>query len=115
MLRIKEDQQKVFSGMIYRTYSELDLLELLDIKLALEKKEDIGHIDIETILGTYEGHTILSIFQHFYEVYETILNQLKETDFEVQVNKHKQKLENKNLKRLYRIINMPTIDLKHDP
>ena len=114
-LIMREDQQKTYSGTIYRTQSELDLLELLDIKLALEKKDDIGYIDISTILGTYEGHTILSIYQYYYDVYEKLLNQLKETEFEIQVNKNKQHLENKNLRRLYRMINMPIIDLKNDP
>ena len=88
-LIMREDQQKTYSGTIYRTQSELDLLELLDIKLALEKKDDIGYIDISTILGTYEGHTILTIYQYYYDVYEKLLNQLKETEFEVQVNKNK--------------------------
>ena len=50
--------------MIYRTYSEVDFLDLQDIKFALEKKEDMIYIDLETILSTYEGHTIFSIFQH---------------------------------------------------
>ena len=72
-LRMDELQQKTYSGMIYRTYSELDLLELLDVKIALEKKEDIGHMDMETILGTYEGHTILSIYAQYYDVYESLL------------------------------------------
>ena len=102
--------------MIYRTYSELDLLELLDVKIALDKKEDIGHMDMETILGTYEGHTILTIYAQYYDVYESLLRQLKETELDSYINSHnKQVMENKNLRRLYRILNMPTIDLKSDP
>ena len=56
--------------MVYRTYSEVDLLELQDIKNAVLKKEDINFIDLETILGTYEGHTVFSIFQHYIPVYD---------------------------------------------
>ena len=53
---------KTYSGTIFRTFSEVELLELKDITYALEEKFDIGYIDLETILSTYEGHTIFSIF-----------------------------------------------------
>ena len=108
----KMEDDKKYSGMIYRTYSEIDLLDLLDIKIALERKEDINYIDLDTILSTYEGHTIFSIFQHYYEVYEKIAKQLKEQEFEYEINANKEIIENKALRRLYRILNMPTIDLK---
>ena len=98
--------------MIYRTHSEVDLLELQDIKFALEKKEDQTYIDLETILSTYDGHTIFSIFQHYYDVYDWILSQMKVQEFSSDINSNKQVIENANLRRLYRILNMPTIDLK---
>ena len=63
--------------MIYRTYSEVELLELEDIKKALKDREDVDYIDLETIFSTYEGHTIFSIFQHYYDVYEKVYKQLK--------------------------------------
>ena len=51
----KRESKKTYTGMVHRTYSEKELLELQDIKEILEKKEDMPYIDMETILSTYEG------------------------------------------------------------
>ena len=61
-------------------------------------------IDLETILSTYEGHTIFSIFWDSMSIYEQILNQLKETEFLEQENIDHQECENEKLRRLYRIL-----------
>ena len=49
-------------GIIYRTYSEVDLLDLAMIKVQLDKKELLHHIDVDTLLSIYEGHTVFSIY-----------------------------------------------------
>ena len=66
---------------------------------------------METILATYEGHTIFSIFAHFYEVYEKIHSQMKELTFPKKMNIKKEEMENTSLRRFHRILNMPTTDL----
>ena len=58
--------------MVYRTCSEIDILDLAQIKVALDNKEMINQIDLDTILSTYEGHTIFSIYWNYLEVYEKI-------------------------------------------
>ena len=108
----KRDSTKTYTGMVYRTYSEVDLLEIQDIKNTLEKKEDMIYIDMETILSTYEGHTIFSIFQHYFEVYEKIYSQIREQEFKPESNVKKEEIENTALRRLHRILNMPTTDLQ---
>ena len=61
--------------MIYRTYSYIDLLDLLHIESAIEAQEDFK-IEIDTILATYFGHTIFSLFVRNLKVYRKILKKL---------------------------------------
>ena len=50
------------SGMLFRTFSEIDLFEISEIFGSIKEKTKIRDIDPETFLCTYEGHTIFSIF-----------------------------------------------------
>lgn len=54
--------------MLFRTFAEIDLYELQQVSKALKKR--MPKIDMESILCTYEGHTIFSIFQEHIIVYE---------------------------------------------
>ena len=56
--------------MIYRTFTELDLLELRHINKALNGGVKIHEIDKDTILSTFEGHSIFSIYFDNIQVYE---------------------------------------------
>ena len=67
---------------------------------------------MDTILATYEGHTIFSIYLYQFEVYQKILSQLNEIEFEDETDASKKSLENSTLRRLHRILKMPTMDLK---
>ena len=51
-------------GMLYKTYSEVDLFELLRLNTLMKDNESLEKeiIDTETILSTFEGHTIFSIY-----------------------------------------------------
>ena len=51
-----------YSGVLFRTYNELDLFEMQRINDCIRKKDDIGTIDKEFILGIFEGHTMFSIY-----------------------------------------------------
>ena len=51
----------------------------------MEKEEEFSFND-ESILATYEGHTIFSIFLYKLQAYEKILDQLKGRDFEEELN-----------------------------
>ena len=76
----------------------------------MQKEKDF-YIDEETLLSTYEGHTIFSIYLQKHEVYEQILFQLKKSEFEDELNSLKKFVENNVLRRLYRILITPTDDL----
>ena len=73
--------QDRYSGMLYRTFTELDLLELRHINRALRAGLKTHQIDIDTILSTFEGHTIFSIYFDNIQVYEQILEQLDAIEF----------------------------------
>ena len=75
------------------------------------KEEDFSFND-ESIVATYEGHTIFSIFLHKLQAYEKILDQLKNHEYEDELNMFKKPVENSFLRRLYRIISLPTDDLQ---
>ena len=96
------------SGMLFRTFSEIDLNELLQVCVSLKKR--MPKIDQETIVCTFEGHTIFSIFQEHIAVYEQILSQLKDQEFENEQDGNGDDAENSFLRRLYRVLNMPVDD-----
>ena len=51
------------SGIVFRTYSELDLHGLEEINKQLkESSGKMPDIDLETILSVYEGRNIFSIY-----------------------------------------------------
>ena len=57
------DAKAEVSGMVFRTYSELDLHELEEINDQLkESSGKLPDIDPEAILSVYEGRTIFSIY-----------------------------------------------------
>ena len=62
--------------MLYRTFSEVDLQELVQIVEALEARQKMPEIDPQTIICQFEGHTIFSLFWDSIAVYEKILAQL---------------------------------------
>lgn len=70
-------------------------------------------IDNESMLCTYEGHTIFSIFWDNISIYEKILRQLNESEFPIELDFDGLDSENAKLRRLYRILSLPTGDLRH--
>ena len=75
-------------------------------------KEERFNLNDDTILATYQGHTVFSIFLYRLEAYENLLEDLSSREFDEQLNILHKPAENSFLRRLYRIINMPTADLK---
>ena len=58
-----DNTKKVYNyGSLYRTHTETDLYELQQISDALVNNQKLPEIDRETILCTFAGHTIFSIF-----------------------------------------------------
>ena len=101
------------NGLLYRTYSEVDLFQLRKINELLGTEElDKEIIDTETLLSTYEGHTIFSIYFYHSKVYEMILKHWQEKDLG---NKEDDSMSDEarlELRRLYRVLMMPVVDMK---
>ena len=98
---------------MFRTYTELDLYELQAINKDIDEK--LGRIsqeiDPETILCTFDGHTIFSIYFDNIEVYEQIVSQLSECEWQKETNIAGDEVENSYTRRLMRILRLPTLDL----
>ena len=58
---------------MFRSYSEADLIELNRVSKIIKDKKKFDYIDINTILGMYEGHTIFSIFHDNEKFHEQVL------------------------------------------
>jgi len=69
-------------------------------------------IDDETILSSFEGHTIFSIYFDDIRVYEAILAQLSEVEFEDEENTLGDEIECSFLRRLIVVLKLRTGDLK---
>ena len=72
--------QREYEGNFYRTYSLVELLSLVHIRHQL-KQEEKFYIEDQTMVSTYQGHTVFSIFQFCPQVYDQILQQLKHRNF----------------------------------
>ena len=66
-------REHYISGMLFRTFAEVDLQQLYIIFKKIESRQRLDDIDIESVLSTYEGHTIFSIFADQINVFEKIL------------------------------------------
>lgn len=62
------------------------------------------------MLSVYEGHTIFSIFLYNSTVFDTIYSQIKSRSFEGSLDEFRNPTEDVFLRKLYRIIMMPTFD-----
>ena len=94
--------------MVYRTHSLLDLIDMQYIADSLDGHKDFT-IEIGTVLSTYFGHTIFSLFiEHSQKVYMKIL-QLFKHEFDEEY-----KDESPELRFLFRILTMPTDDIPID-
>ena len=62
------------------------------------------------MLSVYEGHTVFSIFFYNPQFFNQIYTQIRSRSFEDTVDDYKNPTEDIFLRRLYRIIMMPTAD-----
>ena len=85
------------------------------INKAVSLKAKIPKIEMGTILSTFEGHTIFSLYYDDIDVYQQLKNQICEEEFlhEKYNIKHisNHPVENRLLRRLIQILLLPTITL----
>ena len=60
------------------------------------------------MLSTFKGHSAFSIFSDSEKFHEQMLAQVLEEDFLEELQEDETFLENNQLRRLYRILTMPT-------
>ena len=77
----------------------------------IQDKRKLENIDFTTIVGTYMGHSIFSIFHDEEKLHEQILFQLQETDWEPETLEDDSEIQNNVLRRLYRVLTMPVPDM----
>ena len=61
---------------IWRTYSYLNVKQLQAIISAIDSNAKLPQIDLESIVSTYDGQTIFSLFTEYIEVYEYLADML---------------------------------------
>ena len=93
---------------IFKKYAEIDLIELKRIQDKIDKHGRLDNIDFQTILGTFKGHSAFSIFSESEKFHEQMLNQVLEDEFEQEMQEDETFVENNRLKRLFRVLMMPT-------
>ena len=98
---------KEYTGVLYQTHTLVELLDLRLAQLMIRRGEEML-FELDTTLSTYNGHTIFSIFIEEPEVYKQILRQYEMLEFPPEENSEKKMVENSVLRRLYRILEMPT-------
>ena len=67
--------------MLYQTYSELDLVQLENINQAVKSNAIIPTVEIGTVLSTFEGHTLFTLYYENINVYQRIQEQLTAMEF----------------------------------
>ena len=67
-----------FSGVIYQTYAEIDIVMLQQIDAALAQRTKLPDISDKTLVSTFEGHTMFSLYYEDIRVYEQIYEHLAE-------------------------------------
>ena len=77
------------------------------INKALEGRKKLSDIDLTTVIATFGGNTIFSIYYEEIQVFEKIYSQLAELEFGDEVNKCGKMVENSYLRRLNHILQMP--------
>ena len=67
---------------------------------------------MQTALCTFDSHTLFSIFADKVKFHEQMLEQVNDTEFSEEEQEDESLLENNILRRLYRVLTLPTPDMK---
>jgi len=108
------EKSEANSGRLYRGFAEIDIFALKEIFNHMKDGHKIPHIDPQAFLSIYEGHTVFSIFFDYIDMYEHILTEFQQAEFENEKTSTGLDVEHNSLRRLYRILNFPTSDFMHN-
>lgn len=93
---------------MFRNHSEIDIVELVRISDVLSKKKRLDDVDMQAVTSMFDCHTVFSIFSNEEKFHEQILTQITEREWPNEVQEDESEIQNNILRRLYRILTMPT-------
>ena len=108
---VDKELKRWYEGVFFRTYSFLDLLNLAHINNLVKRGKDLSsipHIPDKTILSVYDGQTIFSIFKDAEPVLDQLFMQAKQRRSEESHDAFRKITEDVFMRRLYRIMKLPT-------
>ena len=96
---------------MFRGFAEVDLVELQRIQNILENNRKLDNIDMQTVVSLFDGHTIFSIFNKDERLHQQIYSQIDEGEWPDEEQEDETEVQNNVLRRLYRILTIPTPDM----
>ena len=109
--REQTKKRTIFTGKVYRTCTELDFLELVSVNRFIDRNMKIKEIDPDTILSTFGGHTVFSLYSDEINVFKSIQKQLRKGDYPTQESSDGRTMINEYLTRLICLLQIPVTDL----
>lgn len=104
---VNKRRKTTYSGYIFRTHSYLNLLDLKWINDNRDSSE--LNIMLETILSTFAGHNLFSIFLDKVEVFEQVNKQYNDSLINQDLNQTAKEISINNSNLLLGILNMPVL------
>ena len=97
---------------MFRSYSEVDIVELRAIQKILKNRGKLDKIDFQAMTCQFESHTIFSIFHDEERLHEKILLQIDEGDWPEEMQEDETEIQHNQLRRMYRVMILPVPDMK---
>ena len=82
---VSKNYSKTYTGSLYQTHTLIDLLDLKLAQMQLDIAEDC-YFELDTILSTYAGHTIFSLFIEEPEFFKQVYSQFCKHEIEKEEN-----------------------------
>ena len=89
-------------------YCEVDVNEIVRLQELFDRKKTPDLIDLDAVVANFDGHTIFSLFDNEERLTEQIHEQLRESEFEPEIQDDETEIQHHMLRRIFRILNMPT-------
>ena len=88
----------------FRSYCELDLIEMRRIQEYIKNRNVIKQIDVDSIYSNLQGQSLFSFFEGKPILYERILKVLQEKGYENKEDYDEDEVEPPNLRRIVQIL-----------
>lgn len=106
-----QDVRTPVIGGVFTLHAETDIFELQRIGAIIRQQRKLENIDLQTMTCVFSGHSLFSIFSDDIKLHEQVVEQINETPFPNEQDIDEQDLQHHFLRRLFRILSLPTPDL----